>query len=132
MQLSSAEFLEICERFKLGTNPAINVLNCQPQLVYFCSVFHLFPPKFSPIEYDTLPEEQLDLWHWLWGNVEMNFELMATALDVSEEQLERFYKRLILLKLIFPDGSVFPEVTSLLLNMSAETIRNDSEEGKKK
>jgi len=131
-KLSQEEFNKCCEEFKLGVNLSVNILSSNPSLIDFCSSFHLFPPKFTPIEYDTIPENYLDRWYWLWDNVSMDFSLMETALGISEEQLETFYKRLILLKLIFPDGSLDTSVNDLLTNLMAVMVDGEDKKENKK
>lgn len=86
----------------IGDTDAVRVLAAWPQ------VRHTWNHPGGPE-----PDEPYDHWAWLWHGHTTNMEDLSRASGVMSHRIEFVVRRLHLLRLVYPDGTV-PPVSTLI------------------
>lgn len=129
MKLTEEEFKNNLQIFRVKEDHLNSVIMLNnPLLIKFCGIYPSFKPVFNPIEYseEEFPDNEEDLWYFLWLNVETQYDLMCQALDSTKTKMEQLHKQLMLAKVIYPDGSITKIATGLVKTEIRKALRGIS------
>lgn len=60
--------------------------------------------------------EAKDRWHWLWGQTRFDCREFAVLAGVKQHEVDNLFRRLVGLRLIYPDGTISERARAFLRN----------------